>query len=86
MGPGTRDFVSEVGPGTRDPLSGTRDPGPRTRDPLCGTRDPGPCKWDPGPIMRDPGPSTKNIFYRPNFFFKSDPRTAVENMFMAFIV
>ena len=52
VGPGTRDFVSELGPWTRDlflwnpgqgthyarPGTGKWDPKPGTLDPSCGTR------------------------------------------------
>ena len=52
-----------MGPGTRDPVGGTRDPGPLKWDPVGGTRDPGPLKWDPGPGTRyfKDSPGTRNL-------------------------
>ena len=39
VGPGTRDFVSEVGPGTLSLGPGTQDPGPGTHYAGPGTLD-----------------------------------------------
>ena len=55
---GPMGTMGTMGPGTRDPRLGTRDPGPETRDSGPGTRDPRLGSRDPGPETRDPGPGT----------------------------